>query len=578
MVICSNFRCTQSNPAFFCTDEQAVTIIQALKTYFIGCFEREELTAEPERLEAAAPAAAPAAVYSAWLRRQYASAIAALLAIISSDADPRVQVSALSALMEFVRGRKAGVLDNEVFAKVATAALTREGVAPEVLGALIEKFTAHADVRYHFLRTISRVCDHRASRPALTQPSPDAGSDSEAEEGKADGGSDGFLPTGELTPHDLARTVLDVLLRLPDPSSDMSGDGDITSWCGAAEVGIATAAADANGSRERKKRRKVEREADLDMPAPGARVVAKWASSKLRRRAYSDAWMSFLRLDLPDDAYRKALSRLHDLVIPNLVDPLLLSDFLTHSLDKGGLVGMLALNGIFLLVTGHGLEYPRFYERLYGLLTPDAFLSRHRLKFFQLADVFLASGLVPAYTCAAFAKRLARLALTAPPGGALVAIAFIHNILRRHPACLQMIHRSPKGDVAGAALTTTPSAPGADAGPVWRGEDVYVAREVDPAKSRALESSLWELTALRRHADPSVANYCAVLDKDVSDRRKTAEVDVSEALGASYTALFTREVERRLKQVPAAFYPSLPKGLFAEGGDGTVADFAGWRV
>jgi hypothetical protein len=35
---------------------------------------------------------------------------------------------------------------------------------------------------------------------------------------------------------------------------------------------------------------------------------------------------------------------------------------------------MLALNSIFLLVTQHGLEYPRFYERLYGLLTPEVFL------------------------------------------------------------------------------------------------------------------------------------------------------------------------------------------------------------
>jgi len=39
---------------------------------------------------------------------------------------------------------------------------------------------------------------------------------------------------------------------------------------------------------------------------------------------------------------------------------------------------MLALNGIFTLVTRHGLEYPAFYKRLYGLLTAEAFLSKHR--------------------------------------------------------------------------------------------------------------------------------------------------------------------------------------------------------
>jgi U3 small nucleolar RNA-associated protein 19 len=39
---------------------------------------------------------------------------------------------------------------------------------------------------------------------------------------------------------------------------------------------------------------------------------------------------------------------------------------------------MLALRGIFTLVTQHGLEYPAFYPRLYGLLTLDAFAAKHR--------------------------------------------------------------------------------------------------------------------------------------------------------------------------------------------------------
>lgn len=34
---------------------------------------------------------------------------------------------------------------------------------------------------------------------------------------------------------------------------------------------------------------------------------------------------------------------------------------------------MLAVNGLFILVTKHGLEYPDFYSRLYGLLSLDAF-------------------------------------------------------------------------------------------------------------------------------------------------------------------------------------------------------------
>ena len=56
--------------------------------------------------------------------------------------------------------------------------------------------------------------------------------------------------------------------------------------------------------------------------------------------------------------------------------------------------------------------------------------ARHRADFLLLADRCLASSLLPAHTAAAFAKRFARLALTAPPAGALLCLAFVHNIVR----------------------------------------------------------------------------------------------------------------------------------------------------
>lgn len=82
------------------------------------------------------------------------------------------------------------------------------------------------------------------------------------------------------------------------------------------------------------------------------------------------------------------------------------------------------------------------------------------------------SSHLPAYLVAAFAKRLSHLAVTAPPEALLMVLPFICNLLRRHPACRVLVHR-PRG-------------PELDADP-------YDPKEEDPAKSRALESSLWEL-------------------------------------------------------------------------------------
>lgn len=66
--------------------------------------------------------------------------------------------------------------------------------------------------------------------------------------------------------------------------------------------------------------------------------------------------------------------KMHADIIPHLTNPHLLTDFLSATLDAGGLNGMLALHGIFTLVTKHGLEYPNFYRRLYTLLTPAALM------------------------------------------------------------------------------------------------------------------------------------------------------------------------------------------------------------
>ena len=82
----------------------------------------------------------------------------------------------------------------------------------------------------------------------------------------------------------------------------------------------------------------------------------------------SDAWLGLLRLPLPSHLLKQVLVQLHTSVMPCLPNPLLLADFLTSCLDQGGMLGILALNGIFTLVTKHGLEYPAFYARLYALL------------------------------------------------------------------------------------------------------------------------------------------------------------------------------------------------------------------
>lgn len=67
--------------------------------------------------------------------------------------------------------------------------------------------------------------------------------------------------------------------------------------------------------------------------------------------------------------------------------PTIFSDFLTRSYDIGGVISVMALSGLFILMTQHGLEYPKFYEKLYALLTPAVFMAKHRAVFFQVSYI-----------------------------------------------------------------------------------------------------------------------------------------------------------------------------------------------
>ena len=83
------------------------------------------------------------------------------------------------------------------------------------------------------------------------------------------------------------------------------------------------------------------------------------------------------------------------------------------------------------------------------------------------------------------------------PPGAMLCLAFIHNILRRHRACNLLLNRESKEAGVESALS----------------DDPYLESASDPANSRAIESSLWEVKSLCNHyyvqaRPPFFDSYC----------------------------------------------------------------------
>jgi U3 small nucleolar RNA-associated protein 19 len=602
---------------------------------------------------AAAPDNNATAVYGSWLARQYTAFTDRLFSLISRGAPPTVQAAAVNALLEAARHEEGPArLGGSLTARTVAALCRSRRAAPEALASLMQRYLPHADVSYYAMRAASKMAAQLGSAAAAAAEEED-----ESDGGEEEGDNDAETAAPAA---DQLRNLFDVLCHLPvmPPSaaaraadasaitkkapgallsssgSGKDGDGTRggevppTSWCGALEAGLATAASDSGASSKARRRKQQQQQAKMaaamkQRNGGGAeqqqqqQMAVSWACGRTRRRAHAACWLSLLGCSLPADLLRKALVRAQQRVLPALPDPGRLADFYTSALDAGGLDGMLALNGLFVLVTRHGLEYPRFYTRLYGLLggsgteaSAGGLLSlppAQRARFLKLADAFLASPAVPAYSAAAFAKRFARVALrSADPGLALVCLAFVHNLVRRHPSCMVLLHRPL---VVGGAGAEGGGGGDADASALAppnkkrRGAndnkdtntnnntkqqpryDVYDEAAEDPADSRAVESSLWEVGALRRHHCPHVAALAhKVAGKDLADRKGTAEMDVTGLLEASAGTLAAEDFGRRLKAAPPtvarADAETAALTLFGPGGgegEGGVF-FEGWRV
>jgi len=240
----------------------------------------------------------------------------------------------------------------------------------------------------------------------------------------------------------------------------------------------------------------------------------------------------------------RALKFLHRGVMPHLNKPVRLMDWIGGCVDFGGSVGLLALNALFTLMQESNLDYPNFYTRLYAFLTRDILHSKYRARFFRLTELFLSSTHLPATLLASFLKRLSRLSLSAPPAAVVMIIPFTYNLLKRHPACMVMIHR----DTAGSQ------------------SDPFDPNEPSPYLTNALSSSLWELLSHRNHYHAPVATLAKIFTEAFTKPGYAME----DFLDHTYGTLFDTEAKRKIKKEPALAL-EMKKKLFPpprEMGDG----------
>lgn len=285
-----------------------------------------------------------------------------------------------------------------------------------------------------------------------------------------------------------------------------------------------------------------------------------WISGQLPPSAYKPSFKARYQLclfaimkltELTPAHYKALLLILHKRIIPFMGVPASLMDFLTDAYDQeeDEIVPILALNSLWELIKNYNLEYPDFYTKLYSLLTPSILYTRYRSRFFRLCDLFLSSTHLSANLVASFIKRLARLSLSASAPGVVIVIPFVYNLLKRHPTCMVLLQN----------LEVTSEY-----------KDTFDNEEVDPLKTKAMGSSLWELETLMSHYHPNVATLAKIFGEPF----RKPSYNLEDFLDWSYISLYDSEKNRKYKGMASLEYEEWDTIY----GDSDKAYMKGWEL
>lgn len=238
------------------------------------------------------------------------------------------------------------------------------------------------------------------------------------------------------------------------------------------------------------------------------------------KKQAQEAWLALMRQGLTKDQRKKVLEVMASSIAPWFTKPELLMDFLTDSYNAGGSTSLLALSGVFYLIQERNLDYPSFYAKLYSLLDADMLHSKYRSRFFRLLDTFLGSSHLPAVLVASFMKRLARLALNAPPSAIVAIVPWFYSLFKKHPLTTFMMHRVPRTKEEKELIESEGVT------------DPFLPDEEDPMETHAIDSCIWEIVQLQSHYHPNVATIAKIVSEQFTKQAYNVEDFLDHSYGS----------------------------------------------
>ena len=149
--------------------------------------------------------------------------------------------------------------------------------------------------------------------------------------------------------------------------------------------------------------------------------------------------------NFPEDLLKNFLINLNKVFLNNVSNPLIFSDYLINKASKGNINKLedfdnkiFALSSLFILLTKYKLDYDKYYELLYKLISIKLnnltiFDSKYKNRIFKILELSLKSSQIPLIIICSFIKKLSRISLISNDSN------IISIITQNHPKTIGML-------------------------------------------------------------------------------------------------------------------------------------------
>ena len=154
---------------------------------------------------------------------------------------------------------------------------------------------------------------------------------------------------------------------------------------------------------------------------------------------------------IPISLIKEFMKILNKKIVQNVVNPIIFSDYLLNKTNEIKIksindfdIQIFGLSSLFVLLTKYNLDYDKYYELLYKLISQKfngitIFDSKHKNRILKLLELSLTSEQIPYIVICSFLKKLLRISLFSKVEIIYSLLSLVMKIIQLHPRTLNLI-------------------------------------------------------------------------------------------------------------------------------------------